>query len=137
MYRHPAESCLERLHDSDVKKVYRTETGTGGAPNVNDVIGGDISIEVAPNATSYTVSYDNGSSTDTYTIKGAVSGKGTQESTDPVNKTQLRYAYSAKGQLYYFIDCPAVKRISKNNLRTSIDPPPDKKPSQCVKDATQ
>ena len=26
VYRHPAESCLERLHDSDIQKVYWTET---------------------------------------------------------------------------------------------------------------
>ena len=71
VYRHPAESCLERLHDSNLSKVYWTETGAGGAPRVNDVVGGDISIEVSPNATSYTVFYNGGSSTDTYPIKGA------------------------------------------------------------------
>lgn len=32
-YRHPAEQCLERLHDSEVKKVYWTEEGDGGKPD--------------------------------------------------------------------------------------------------------
>lgn len=124
-YGHPAESCLERLHGADVQKVYWTEKGAGGQPQAGDVVAGDVEVQVAPNATSYTVSYSGGSVTDTYQMKGA-----------PPN-TAPRYAYSIKGQLYYYLDCPAVKRISKANLRTSVDPPPGKQPSACVKEGTQ
>jgi beta-lactamase superfamily II metal-dependent hydrolase len=138
-YRHPAESCLERLHDSDVKKAYWTETGAGGKPEANDVVAGDISIEVAPNATSFTVSYNNGATTDTYQVKGVVGGGGApaDESSASGGNAQPKYAYSVKGQLYYYIDCPAVKRISPQNLRTSVNRPPGKTPSSCVTSETQ
>jgi beta-lactamase superfamily II metal-dependent hydrolase len=138
VYRHPAESCLERLHDSDVSKAYWTETGAGGSPGANDVIGGDIVVKVAPNATSYTVSYNNGKSTDTYQIKGsAANAAAPVVSLNPEKPDQPRYAYSVKGLVYYYTTCPAVQRISKDNLRTSVDPPSGYKPSSCVQEAVQ
>ena len=139
VYRHPAVSCLERLHDSDVKKAYWTETGAGAKPGTNDVVGGDVSIEVAPNASSFSVSYDNGATTDTYKIKGAIgnSGAPADGSSAAGGKAQPKYAYSVKGKLYYYFDCPAVKRISPKNLWTSDVPPPGKTPSSCVASETQ
>ncbi len=121
-YGHPNGACLARLHGASLQKVYWTEKGNGAAPQAGDVVAGDVVIEVAPNANSYTVAYNNGSAVDTYQIKAA------PPSTEP------RYAYSVKGKLYYYIDCPAVKRISKANLRTSVDPPPGKQPAACVKE---
>jgi competence protein ComEC len=137
VYRHPAESCLERLHDSDVRKVYWTETGAGGAPKVNDVVGGDISIEVVPNASSFTVSYNNGTATDTYAIKIGSGAGGTGAPVVTTSQPKPLYAYSVRGRLYYYTDCAAAKRISKENLRTSSDPPAGYKPSSCVLEGIQ
>lgn len=133
-YSHPAEDCLERLHEADISKAYWTEEGAGGKPDrETDVIGGDISIEVPATGTIYTVSYNNGAATDTYQIKGT-NGGGSGAAPTASPGAAPRYAYSIKGHLYYDIDCPAVKRISSGNLKTSVDPPPDKEPSSCVKE---
>jgi competence protein ComEC len=134
-YRHPAEQCLERLHDSEIKNVYWTEEGDGGKPEQNDIVAGTVSVEVGPNATSYAVSYGNKS--DTYAIKGSsispqpsesTSGGDSSDATPP----QPKYAFSAKGTVYYFLTCAAVKRISTNNLRYSATPPSGLNPSACV-----
>lgn len=125
-YRHPTEDCLSRLHEAEISKVYWTELGSGAAPKVNDVIAGDVSIEVAPNAPRYTVTYGNGAGTvDTYAVK-ALGLPGLIDSVKP------RYSWSERSQFYHFSDCAAVKRISPENLRSGDTPPPGKRPSICV-----
>jgi beta-lactamase superfamily II metal-dependent hydrolase len=58
-YKHPTEDCLTRLHQAGLQKVYWTEHGNGASPEEGfDVVAGDINIEVAPGATSYTVSHE-------------------------------------------------------------------------------
>ena len=94
-----------------------------------DVVGGDISIEVAPKAKTFTVSYSNGA-TDTWPIKAPVGGGGIPAM---AVVTTPKYAWSVRSQYYHEADCPAVKRINKANLQTGNIPPPDKKPSSCVK----
>ena len=129
-YGHPAASCLERLHSSNVKKVYWTEKGAGTL-GANDVLAGDVSIEVAPHATSYTVSYGADSQTDTYPMR-ASSGAVVNDGSDVSNPTERLYAWSAKGRLYYFVDCAGAQRISKANLRTGSVPPAGYIPAACV-----
>jgi beta-lactamase superfamily II metal-dependent hydrolase len=131
-YFHPTADCLTRLHEADLQKIYWTEKGNGKdvepAPPV-DVIGGDISIEVAPKAKTFTVLYSNGA-VDTWPIK-APTGGGAVAATAVV--ATPKYAWSVRSQYYHEADCPAVKRINKANLQTGNIPPPDKKPSSCVK----
>lgn len=132
-YFHPTEDCLNRLHEADLKRVYLTEKGNGKDVTFVtpiDVVAGDISIEVAPKAKTYTVSYGNGAS-DTWPIK-APTGGGKAAAMTVV--TSPKYAWSIKSQYYHDADCPAVKRISKANLQTGDTPPPNKKPSSCVKE---
>jgi beta-lactamase superfamily II metal-dependent hydrolase len=135
-YGHPASDCLQRLHEAEISKVYWTEQGavTEIDPQ-RDVVGGDISIDVPAGAATFTVSYNNGGGTDTYRVKGAQAntlGTGhTPSGTDGI--AVPRFAWSAKGRLYYGINCPAVQRIAKANLRTGVDPPADKQPSSCLK----
>src|SRR5206468_3870783 len=51
----PAQECLDRLHRAGVK-TYWTEIGSGAAPEPGlDVVGGNVLIDVAPGATTYTV----------------------------------------------------------------------------------
>lgn len=70
-YGHPAESCLERLHQAGVK-LYLTEVGKGAEPDPHkDVIAGSVLVEVAPGAKNYTVSYQ-GNRTDEYSIGDVV-----------------------------------------------------------------
>ena len=130
-YRHPTEDCLSRLHEAEISKVYWTERGAGAEPKVNDVIAGDVSIEVEPNAQRYLVTYGSGTGTvDTYKIKAA----GDITNTD-ARATTSRYAWSERSQFYHYSDCAAVKRISPGNLRSGNDPPPGKRPSTCITQA--
>jgi hypothetical protein len=64
-YGHPTEECLDRLHAAGVK-TYWTSAGNGVAPDAgNDVIGGDIIVESAPNSSTFTVAYHGGGDPDT------------------------------------------------------------------------
>jgi hypothetical protein len=127
-YHHPTADCLNRLHEVEPKKIYWTEKGNGVDPVAPvDVIGGDISIVVAPKATTYTVSYGGGA-TDTYSIKAPLSG----DNNVPVAP---KYAWSIRSKFYHDANCPAVKRISKANLQSGDASPPDKKPASCISKA--
>lgn len=127
-YRHPTEGCLSRLHEAEISKVYWTEHGAGAEPRVNDVIAGDIAIEVEPNPSLYTVRYGIGMGTvDTFAVRSAGSGidSGAQSSAN-------RYAWSARSMYYHYRDCPAVKRIAPSNFHSGNTPPDGKKPSSCI-----
>ena len=72
-YSHPAPDCVARLHAQKVA-AYWTETGNGAAPESGlDTVGGNVVVEVAPGAATYTVSTGSGSSA-TYPIAGAGGG---------------------------------------------------------------
>jgi beta-lactamase superfamily II metal-dependent hydrolase len=53
-HQHPVAGCLKRLHDAGVK-TYWTGQGNGAKPQEHDVIGGNIRIEVEPNADEFQV----------------------------------------------------------------------------------
>jgi beta-lactamase superfamily II metal-dependent hydrolase len=129
-YGHPAADCLARLHEADLEKVYWTEAGAGGTPVAGiDVISGDLTIEVAPAAKTYEVSY-KGAAPVTYSVKSAASP---DKDDDNTPAPAPKYAWSIKSEYYHDANCPAVKRISSANLQTGDTPPPDKRPSACVK----
>jgi len=120
-YGHPTADCLERLHTHNIK-AYWTETGNGGTPEPGlDVVGGNIIVEVAPNAPSYTVTY-GGSHVDTYSIAGAIAGP---PGTGPVATTP-KYAWSKKSSYYHLATCRFVQNIATENLEKGDSPPPGK-----------
>jgi hypothetical protein len=128
-YRHPASDCLERLHEAEVSRVYWTERGEGGEPSVNDVIAGDITIEVPANPKKYTVSYGNGV-VETFNVKhpSAISGRHNEmELVLGALPSAPKYAWSIRADHYFPITCPIVNRISKQNLQVSATPPADGK----------
>ena len=127
-YQHPTEDCVTRLHEAGLQKVYWTERGAGATPEAGiDVVSGDVRIEVAPGATSFSVSYP-GSSGETYPTKGSASAGG--GTAPPIAK---RFAWSKRSSVYHDASCPDVKRILAENLVEGGTPPNDKTPAQCVK----
>ena len=121
-YLHPTADCLERLHKSNVK-AYWTETGNGATPEpVIDVVGGNIVIEVAPNASTFTVT-SSGSHVDTYPIVG--NSPGTNPGTLPVANSP-KYAWSKNSSEYHYANCRFVQNIAPANLVQGNSPPPNK-----------
>jgi beta-lactamase superfamily II metal-dependent hydrolase len=120
-YGHPTADCLERLHTHNVK-AYWTETGNGVAPEAGlDIVGGNIIVEVAPGASTYTITY-GGSHSDTYPISGvtvAVSPSGPAATTP-------KYAWSKKSNQYHLASCRFVQNISPQNLERGDAPPAGK-----------
>jgi beta-lactamase superfamily II metal-dependent hydrolase len=134
-YFHPDPTCLERLHDAGVTEVLWTEEGAGGKPGAGDVIAGDVTIEVPPNATKYSVSY--GGTTESFNVKqpqGASSGGGVAP--PPVVAPPDKFAWSILADHYYDIGCPTVNRIMKKNLKTGPTPPDGKVHRDCPTDVT-
>ena len=121
-YGHPTADCLERLHTHNVK-AYWTETGNGATPESGiDVVGGNIVVEVAPNASSYTVTYE-GTRVDTYALAGAVAGG--PDHTPPVAGAP-KYAWSKNSTHYHYANCRFVQNIAPANLQQGDTPPAGK-----------
>jgi len=122
-YGHPAPDCLERLHKANVK-AYWTENGNGGQPEPGlDVIGGNIIVEVAPMAVSFTVTYA-GTHVDTYPV---TAGTTTSNSTPPPLPHTAKYAWSKNSSVYHYANCKYVASISPSNVQTGDTPPAGKK----------
>jgi beta-lactamase superfamily II metal-dependent hydrolase len=122
-YGHPTADCLERLHKHNVK-VYWTETGNGSAPEPEmDVVGGNIVVEVAPNASSFTVT-SGGSHVDTFSLNG-MGGAAVSSNPSPAAVTP-KYAWSKKSIHYHFANCQFVQSISPGNLEQGDTPPANK-----------
>lgn len=130
-YRHPTDDCLERLHEAEISRVFWTEDGNGGSPRVNDVIAGDVSIDVPPQPTNYSVTYGS-NITETFNVKDGSENE-TRSSDTPVaaTATKANYAWSVRADHYYDIDCYVVNRISPKNLQTSATAPTDKRYAAC------
>src|SRR5690242_6534210 len=116
-YGHPTADCLERLRKHNVK-TYWTETGRGAEPEAgSDVVGGNIVVEVAQNASSYTITFA-GPHTDTYPLTGTggrTSTSGYTNSSQPSVSTP-KYAWSKNSTHYHFANCRFVQNISPANL---------------------
>ena len=125
-YGHPTADCLERLHTHNVK-TYWTETGNGGTPEPGfDSVGGNIIVEVAPAASSFTVTY-GGSHVDTYalaTIAGN-NGMGNNGANGAVVPTP-KYAWSKNSSHYHLATCRYVQNIAPQNLQRGDSPPAGK-----------
>ncbi len=120
-YNHPTADCLDRLHQHDVK-TYWTETGNGARPESGaDVVGGNIVVEVAWNAPSFTIAY-GGSHIDTYAVTAA---SGTVPPNTPV-VTVPKYAWSKNSTHYHFANCRFVQNIVPANLEQGNSPPANK-----------
>jgi beta-lactamase superfamily II metal-dependent hydrolase len=120
-YGHPTADCLERLHTHNVK-AYWTETGNGVAPEAGlDIVGGNIIVEVAPGASTYTVTY-GGSHADTFTIAGTT----VSPSPSGPTATPPKYAWSKKSGQYHLASCRFVQNIAPQNLERSDTPPTGK-----------
>jgi beta-lactamase superfamily II metal-dependent hydrolase len=123
-YGHPTADCLERLHTHNVK-LYWTETGNGGAPESGlDVVGGNIIVQVAPSASSFSVTY-GGTHTDSYAIAGTPASTG-GNSTTGSTVTTPKYAWSKKSGVYHLASCRFVQNISPDNLERGDTPPQGK-----------
>ena len=69
-YNHPTQECVERLHNTGIKKTYWAEQGSGAVAEVGlDVISGNIIVETSAGSTTFTVTY-SGINVDTYPILG-------------------------------------------------------------------
>lgn len=113
-YGHPTAECLERLHQHNVK-TYWTEKGNGFDPDPQfDVVAGNIIIEVAPNATSYTVRH--GAVESSFQIAGGPAPPG----------PAVQFAWSKKSKVYHYANCKYVENISPENLQTGSAPPAGK-----------
>jgi competence protein ComEC len=75
-YGHPSPGCLNRLHARAVR-TYWTEGGAGPPPTPRlDFVAGDLFVEVAPNASRFTVTHWGGK--DRYPIRAAEAGRASQ-----------------------------------------------------------
>ncbi len=125
-YGHPTLDCLERLHTHGLKRTYWTERGNGQAPEAGlDVVGGNIIVEIAPGASTYTVSYA-GSAPDTYLVVASATAPSPDKPINPANGPK-KYAWSSKSQVYHYANCDFVANISKENLQQGDTPPPGKR----------
>jgi hypothetical protein len=122
-YGHPAADCLERLHKHNVK-TYWTEQARGEPEAGLDVVGGNIIVEVAPGATSYTVTYE-GTEHDSYPIVGAGSSAVVTAS-NSTPQGMPKYAWSKNSGVYHLANCDYVKNINPANLQRGDTPPSGK-----------
>jgi beta-lactamase superfamily II metal-dependent hydrolase len=118
VYNHPAAECLERLHQHGVK-TYWTETGNGADPDAAyDTVAGNIIVEVAPGATSFTVS-NSLKLLATYQFSVA-------EGSAPPSPAVDEFAWSKNSSVYHLASCKYVDNISATNLQRGTTPPAGK-----------
>jgi beta-lactamase superfamily II metal-dependent hydrolase len=123
-YGHPAADCLERLHQAGIK-TYWTERGAGATPELEfDDVVGNIIVDVAQGATTYSVS-SGSQPLASYPIAGGGSSLGA--ATPVAAPTGQLYAWSKNSSVYHHADCKYVKSISSQNLVTGSTPPAGKK----------
>ncbi|HYC51614.1 MAG TPA: MBL fold metallo-hydrolase [Gemmatimonadaceae bacterium] len=115
---HPTQEAIDRLHAANVR-TYWTTQGKGEVQPVNgrDVVGNNIIVEVAPGASTFSVTYA-GNRVDTHPMLGA---------SGPGNGETLAYAWSTRSQIYHHADCVYVDNISPANLARGNEPPTDKR----------
>jgi len=116
-HNHPTDECMERLHTHGIK-TYWTSLGGEAEPEVgNDVVGGNIIVEVDPGASSFAVRTSFVSGFDTYTTwETGPAGPSPQPTT-------YTYVWSKKSQLYHVASCAYAKNISNENREVGNGPP--------------
>jgi beta-lactamase superfamily II metal-dependent hydrolase len=113
-YGHPTPECLDRLHGADIP-TYWTSAGSGGDPDEDwDVVSGDTIVQVAPLATTFTVTTEAGVIT-TYRLTGS----------RPVAPLPT-FAWSDRARTYHYCTCRYVAHINAAHLRRGMTPPAGK-----------
>lgn len=129
-HKHPTKESLKRLHDAGVK-TYWTHSGTGAKPKAGwDKVGSNIIVEVAPNSSKFTVTY-NGDDEDTYNMWPASnplfspSNTLTITTTDALSSvaTAPKYAWSTRARVYHYSSCIYVHNISPKNYEAGESEP--------------
>jgi hypothetical protein len=113
---HPTEESLERLHTAGVR-LYWTERGNGAEPEPGfDTVGGNIIVEVAPGASTFTVRHtQENEPVETFAMWGAGPG--------PTPVPPPAFAWSRRSNVYHHVACRYVANISPENLETAAAPP--------------
>lgn len=125
-YGHPSADCLERLHKQGVR-TYWTEAGAGADPEAGlDVVGGNIVVEVALGAATFTVR-PSGSDAATYPVVAGGSGPGESPRPSPAASPMPKYAWSKNSPVYHLANCDFVASISPENLQKGDAPPEGKR----------
>ncbi len=124
-YGHPTQECLDALHRSFVK-TYWTETGNGVAPEPGmDVVGGTIVVQVAADATTFTVGY-TGNRTDTYPIHGgaaiAAAPPGAVTNAPGAFVNTYVWSMSHSSKVYHYTHC-VYARPDDPNWKQGPTPP--------------
>jgi beta-lactamase superfamily II metal-dependent hydrolase len=115
-YGHPTKECLDRLHTTEAK-IYWTEAGNGAQPDPErDVVGGNIVVEVAPDAENFTVTH-SGSVVDTFPFWGA---------SPELKPSAVSFAWSKRSKVYHYSNCRYVANISPDNLQRGDSVPQGK-----------
>jgi beta-lactamase superfamily II metal-dependent hydrolase len=131
---HPTKECLKRLHDARVK-TYWTHSGTGANPKAGwDKIGGNIVVEVEPNSSRFTVSYNGGDDEDRYDMwplpNNALVATPTTLTVTPSAtsspEVQPKYVWSKKAKVYHYADCIYVHNIHPENYQSGNTKPEGK-----------
>jgi competence protein ComEC len=122
-YKHPATDCLDRLHQAGVR-TYWTEHGAGAEPEpgFDDVVG-NVIVDVAPSAGSYSVS----SGTQllaSYPIAAGVSSNAvTAPPISPTPSSSEVFVWSKNSSVYHHADCKYAALIKSENRVTGSNPP--------------
>jgi hypothetical protein len=106
-------------------KAYWTKTG--GEPEQGiDVVGGNILVEVATNATIFTITYGGEAHMDSYPLRGTAAGSSGTVSTPQAPVVAPKYAWSKKSSHCHLADCRFVQNIAPTNLVQGDTPPKNK-----------
>ena len=121
-YHHPAEDCLERLHNAGVK-LYWTEKGDATPDPPNDIVAGTVVVQIPPTAATYTVNYGNNQS-DSYSL-WSPAPDATPTPTSPVVAPR-QYLWSKKSNIYHYAECKTAATIKPENMQRGSAPPSGK-----------
>lgn len=113
---HPTKEAMDRLHAIGVH-TYWTTVGGGVAPTPGlDVVGGNIFLEMAPGANTFTVTH-SGNKVDTFSVWGATGGP---------SGGPGAFSWSKLSNVYHHSACSFVHNISPANLVQGAAPPAGK-----------
>jgi beta-lactamase superfamily II metal-dependent hydrolase len=131
-YGHPAQSCVDRLHEHHVA-AYWMETGTGATPQAGlDVVGSSVDIEYAPGATEYELTTASGVKQEYAVVSKATAATGPGRNTAVLGvtlippkpaETGLRYAWARHSGVYHYAQCAMVARMDPETLEYGDTPP--------------